>query len=250
MKLARQVIEPFNLQPMDAYTQYFQQYTLDVEGPSYIRTYTYFWAGPDMPKNSSEKFPLVMVLHGTSGNGYAAKYLVSSPLAEKHPSFVFVPVLGEGNSWALLPENGTPAPEKLGDNYALGDMVRMITHLEDIYPIDRSRIYVVGCSSGGTGVWAVAHYYPDFFAAGLVASGLWSPADAPNLTRMPLWVENGALDPIASAASASELVQLINSYKGNATYTEFPDMSHNCPSGELYSDTVWDWLFKQRLSGR
>ena len=54
-KLVRQVIEPFNLQPMDTYTQYFQQYTLDVEGPSYVRTYTYFWAAPDIPKNSHEK---------------------------------------------------------------------------------------------------------------------------------------------------------------------------------------------------
>lgn len=229
---------PRNHEPMEEYTGYFERFQIPVGN----RTYTYFWYEPEKPWPDDVKFPLVLVLHGAPGKAYAAKHLVTDSLASKYPAFLLVPVLAAGRYWAL-----PSAGDTIDGQYALGDMVEMIKSVAAIYPVDPARIYVAGCSDGGTGVYGAARFFPDFFAGGVALSGSWDPADGVNMTRMPLLAMHGAKDEVIPADQARMLNEIIRSRGGTAFYKEFPDVGHDCPATYLYTDKIWDWLFSQKL---
>lgn len=243
------VIAPMTDTPMQEHTRYFKRYSLDVTTPRYTRNYTYFWREPAVKGEPGQKFPLVMFLHGSSGGSYGAKYLIAPPLNTQYPAFVFVPVLAESNPWALKPEGTKNLPQKIGDDYALPDMVRILQRLVTLYPIDTDRIYVIGCSLGGIGAYGAARYYPDIFAAAVPISGEWNPLDAAGMTKIPMLIMHGARDTILPASNSVEMAEMIKSYGGRVHYAEFSSMAHNCPAPELYSDKVWTWLFSKKRGG-
>lgn len=230
---------PRNNEPMEDYTQYFDSFQIPVGH----RTYTYYWYEPDKPWPEGVKFPLVLILHGAPGKAYAAKFLVSEPAVSKYPAFLLVPVLAPRHLWAFPANKAT-----LDSQYALGDMVKMIKEIASVYPVDMDRIYVIGCSDGGTGVYGAVRYFPDFFAAGVALSGAWVPGDGVNMTHMPVLAIHGKLDNVIHADQAQALTQIINSRGGDAQYVEIPDMGHQCPSPQLYTDKTWSWMFDRKLS--
>ncbi len=233
------VEKPRNEVPAEDYNGYFERYQIPVGR----RTYTYFWYSPDKPWPEGLKFPLVLILHGAPGKAYAAKWLITDPTGMKHPAFILIPALSIRRHWA--------APSKTGElpkRYALGDIIEIVKQVSTLYPVDTKRIYVVGCSDGGTGVYGAARYFPDVFAAGIAMSGSWDPADGVNMTKMPLLAMHGALDQIIPPDQAKALNEIIRSRGGNAFYNEFPEMGHQCPSEDLYADKIWDWMFGQKRS--
>jgi predicted peptidase len=240
------VVVPMTDAPMQEHTRYFKRYSLDVTTPQYTRSYTYFWREPAVQAQPGQKFPLVMFMHGSTGGSYGAKYLIAPPMNTEYPAFVFVPVLEEGNLWALKPEGTQNLPDKMGDNRALPDMVRIIQRLAALYPVDTDRIYAIGCSLGGIGAYGAARYFPDVFAAAVPISGEWNPLDAPGMTKIPMLIMHGARDTLLPASNSAEMAEMIKSYGGRVYYAEFPSMSHNCPAPELYSDKVWAWLFSKK----
>jgi len=239
----RAVIMPLDDQPMREYTPYFQKFQIDVTTQSYIRTYTYHWYEPTAQDG---KVPLVVVLHGSTGKSYAAEHLITPSLSERHPAYIFVPVIAETNAWADVPQDNDNLPNELSDGFALPDMVRIIKNLQQLYPIDPTRIYVTGCSMGGIGSFAAARYYPDVFAAAIPISGAWNPVDGANMTNIPMWVLHGKLDDAVPIESAADTARMIKSYGGDIHYTAFSNMGHQCPSPRLYNEKIWHWLFSQR----
>lgn len=228
---------PRNNAPMGELTSLFEQ----MQAPINNRLYTYYWFQPERPWPEGIKFPLILLLHGAPGNVYEAPYLATRPLSNRYPAFLLAPVLAKGRYWALPSEN----PD-LSAEYALGDMVELVKQMAAVYPVDMNRIYVAGCSDGGTGVYGAARYFPDIFAAGVAFSGSWEPSDGVNMTRMPLLAVHGAADTVIPAEQARMLVEIIRSRGGPAWYKEFPLMSHQCSSKELYTSDAWEWLFSQK----
>jgi pimeloyl-ACP methyl ester carboxylesterase len=55
------------------------------------------------------------------------------------------------------------------------DVIRAIREMRKFYPVDENRIYLVGPSMGGAGVWQIAMHYPGMFAgiAPINAQGDW-----------------------------------------------------------------------------
>lgn len=235
-------IVPRMAQPMGKHTNLFQK----LQFPGKNNLYTVFMREPARPWPLNVKFPLVVFLHGASGRVYGTDHLISDDMAYKYPAFVIVPVLGGGTYWALPTKiSGDPRPQ-LNEQYALNDVVSMIQQIATSYPIDTTRIYVVGCSDGGTGVFGAAQYYPDVFAAGLALSGSWDPEEGINMTDMPLWIMHGQYDSIIPAEQTKALAEIIKSRGGPVHFTEFENMEHECGSPLLYSEASWKWLFKQK----
>ncbi len=223
----------------------FEKKTAAIKGISGLRNYTYYWFAPDLDGAPDDlSLPLVLVLHGGTGMSYAAGFLTEEKNRLAFPAFILTPMLSRGRLWAYPQDrNRQPPPNRFG----LADIVRLIDMLADQHPIDRSRIYVIGCSDGGTGAFGAVRFFPDIFAGAVALSGHWHPPDAPNMTSVPLLAVHGVLDTVIAPENAEDTVTLIRSYGGrNAHYIEIPYMSHNCPSSELYQPLVWEWLFQQR----
>ena len=229
--------KPRDTAPVDEFTQYFDSFEIPVRN----KIYTYHWYQPDKPWPDKIKFPLILVLHDGYGKAHAAKFLISKAIAAQHPAFILIPMLSAGRQWASASE-----PDKAQNKHALRDTVNIVKNISSIYPIDMARIYILGCSGGGTGVYSAARHYSDFFAAGVTFSGQWDPPDGVNMTNMPLWAIHGEIDAVVPAEYPKTIVEIINSRGGNARYKELKGVEHDCSSGLFYTPDVWEWLFSHK----
>jgi len=240
--------KPRTLQPVEEYTKFYTQKKFKAHRENGSdHGLTYYWYQPEPPYPDGLKFPLVLLLHGGTGNSYAGKFLIQKDIRLEFPAFIVVPVLSATKTWAFtsrMPDFPSK-PFFKGKEQDLPDAIQLIANLASEYPIDINRIYVVGCSEGGVGVFGAARYYSDVFAAGIAISGGWAAEDAPQMTNMPLLAIHGSLDKNVTVSLSRNMVAAIRKAGGQAEFIEIPDMGHECPSSRLYSKSVWKWLFSR-----
>lgn len=216
----------------------------------------YRWLAPDSLL-SGVRYPLVIFLHGAGERGsdntaqlkHVLPRLAESPRREQFPTYVFAPQCPDSQRWS----NGV-FDEKTR-NYLLTDTMSQPLTLSmqalgaflQRYPIDTTRIYVVGLSMGGAGVWELAFRYPDLFAAAVPICGFADQRFAERITHLPTWVFHGADDEVVPAAYSRQIVVALRMAGGSPVYTEFPGVGHES-WGPAFSNLpfVYDWLFAQR----
>ncbi|PFG09667.1 MULTISPECIES: alpha/beta hydrolase family esterase [unclassified Marinobacter] len=142
--------------------------TLDEFGtdPGSLQSYTY------IPKNFPKNGPLVVVLHGStqsaesydSGSGWSA-------LADECGIALLFPEQRKTNN-AIKSFNWF----KFGDSHRGGgeplSIRHMIKQVVDDHPIDPSRVFITGMSSGGAMAAVMLATYPEVFAGGAIIAGL------------------------------------------------------------------------------
>lgn len=229
---------------MEYNTRYFDkmQYERMVGNQKHVLTW-YFRA--PVHAVPGRKYPLVMVLHGRPGLAYAAEHMVMTEMERDFPAFVFVPTAPVSYAWAVPEKKDSPYAQFV-DRQSLPGAMEILTHVMQDYPVDKNRVYIIGCSEGGIGVLGAVLRYPDVFAAAVAVSSTWDVDEAPQMTKVPLWIKHGAQDPALPAATARAIAESIRTHGGNVQYTEIPDMGHACPSATLYPRELWEWMFEQR----
>merc|ERR1712032_348330 len=102
---------------------------------------------------------------------------------------------------------------------------------------DASRIYALGESMGGGGVWALAGKNPERFAAVVPCAGhLTCDAEKTgqkdlvirNLLSKPIWVFHSADDTKAPVEESETAVELLTQLGSNAKFTRYIDAGHAC----------------------
>ncbi len=237
----------------------------------------------------SEKYPLIVVLHGAGGGGNRS--LMRTSFQEEHPCFVLVPKTK--GTW----ENPKTEDPKLSEEdlrkYSTGsrklvkkairriqgdkpkELLRVIGLVEKYRkekPIDSNRVYVLGHSMGGMGSWYAIWERPDLFAAAIPSSGvlpLW--LDRKRFLAVPVWAFHGGNDRSVPTEGTRDLFASMKELGGNMKYTELKGEGHmsnriafafkgdDPEKGfitQYSSDScdktpdVWEWLFRQNLSDR
>lgn len=242
---------PRTAEPMAELTRFFEHHIFGAKeengGGHDLHFYLY---QPEKPYPPEVKFPLVLVLHGGPGNGYAAQALVERAVMRlNYPAFIVVPVLPLHKTWAFpeaFPEDVPLKEYFIGKEQDLPDAVDIIRELSKKYPVDTDRIYAIGCSEGGVGVYGALRNHADVFAAGVAISGLWTATDAAHLTKRPLVIMHGGLETDTPVELARAVAQQIKKHGGSVQYVEMAGMNHACPSPVFYGETTWKWLFAQR----
>jgi predicted peptidase len=100
---------------------------------------------------------------------------------------------------------------------------------------------------GGFGTWEAIQRRPGFFAAAIPVCGGGDTAQAPKLTKMPIWVWHGDSDRAVRTSHSRDMVAAIRKAGGKCLYTEVPNCGHGVWPRVYGSAQVWDWLFAQRL---
>jgi polyhydroxybutyrate depolymerase len=152
-------------------------------------------------------YPIVMMFHGSSGNG--EKFFNISGWKEKGEEEKFIAVFPSALEYCMI-ENGRQHRTTKWNNGAtqeeacpvqiLKDDVffvrKMLDTIQSVFPIDRNRIYASGFSNGGVFVGKLAIEMSDVFAALTMASGSLNPLDSARPKRnIPLAYIVGANDP-------------------------------------------------------
>jgi hypothetical protein len=187
---------------------------------------------PQDYKSNTNKYPLVISLHGIKekGNTLSSLSLVDNVGLPRYVSY------GQQYPFILIsPQLKTSMGKWTGDY-----VMAVINHVKTYLRVDPSRIYLTGLSLGGGGVWSVVSAYPNVFAAIVpVCSGYNVKSGAPYIagSDVPVWGFHGDADAIVSETVTISMISEVNKYKPSPTskVTIFPKMGHN----------IWDKVYKE-----
>lgn len=248
----------------------------------------------NLVEQSRTIYPLIVCLHGMGGRGEDnerqmkpwTQILADEKLRRKHPAFVVAPQTK--SIWAsneakpaITKEMIAQWPEAWRNTYKSGrqpwlfdykgdleTLFALIDELTATLPIDPSRIYILGHSMGGLGVWNALCADPDRFAAAISAAGGLAPwLDPKQAVDVPIWSFHGIADKTIPIDFTEYAFERMKKSHGIMKLTRLKGVSHDANEAafsyegdqtdkgfvtEYSSDRcdrtpdVWDWLFAQK----
>jgi predicted peptidase len=200
------------------------------------------------------KYPLVIFLGGTHERGannikqlkYAGPFFNNRENRRKYPCFVVIPQCPTGQNWVHKESYFGTVPLAPEATEPLQLTVKLILSLERRLNIDTKRLYVMGISSGASGVWDLTARYPEMFAAATPFAGCGDVNQASRLIRTPIWIFHGAVDLVVNPKCSRLMYHAILKAGGNPRYTEYPMTGHVCWVRAFKEPELLCWLFAQR----
>jgi predicted peptidase len=186
----------------------------------------------------SRSWPLILYLHGRSLSGDNLSLLTRYGLPDRlqddegFPFIVVAPQVPAGQSWT--------------DTDRLTALVRDVAAK---YPVDRTRIYLIGYSMGAGGVWREAIAHPDLFAAASPAAA-WTPEPseeiASALEDLPIRIYHGTADEVAPFARAEAMAEALDRAGIDVTFTVFQGADHGELTHIYKDDELYGWLLEHQ----
>jgi predicted peptidase len=199
---------------------------------------------------TGKKFPIILWLHNAlargsdnlaqiSGTNYPGTHLWTTPEAQsKFPVFVLAPQTSDTKAWARPHANTPPVSIRLA--------LEILDAIEKEYAIDLDRVYVVGQSMGGEGVWMTMAVAPGRFAAGIALCGYGEAWMIERIAKIPAWVFQGDADDIVPVEHAREWIAALRKAGGAPRYSEYPGVGHQVWDKAFAEPDLLPWLSSQR----
>ncbi|HBE78502.1 MAG TPA: phospholipase [Firmicutes bacterium] len=203
---------------------------------------------------SNQKFPAILFLHGSgergSDNGkqlnYIAQIFDDPAMRQKYPCFVIAPQCPTNQNWVVKESYSGSVLQSAEPTKPLGETMELIHALSKDLPIDSGRMYVIGISSGGSGVWDLLARYPRLFAAAVPFSGSGDDKKAYLMVKTPIWAFHGGRDILVNPNTTRMMIQAIRKAGGDPRYTEYPNLFHNTWNKTFHDPAFFQWLFAQK----
>lgn len=241
----------------------FEKQSEGLQNRFQARTHKSDWVMPYrlFRPEATGSLPLVIYLHGSGGLGddnekqlglgniFGTRVWLLPENQKNFPCFVLAPQTDRG--WIRYDLSQQPAQELSGfgdgNRLALEIVARLRQEFSGRQSIDQRRIYVMGQSMGGSGVWNMITYRPRFFAAAVVCCGGVSLDDGTGSIETPLWNFHGDSDKSVPVSSSRERIAARRKAGGHPFYTEYPGVDHNVWEWAFTEPSLVKWLFTQRL---
>ncbi|MET0283191.1 MAG: dienelactone hydrolase family protein [Polyangiales bacterium] len=202
--------------------------------------------------DAEHPLPLVLYLHSNGRQGVDNEAHVDYRVTRwvenqrEHPCFVLAPQLPKGY-W--VDTNFAKGSYRFDDG-KVGQSMQLVIELLELfqkrYPIDRTRIYVVGTSLGGYGTWDLMMRRPQLIAAGVPIEGGGDPTQAIRVAGIPIWAFHGAKDKTVPVTATRAMIEALKAIHASPRYTEYPDVDHeSAPRAFAAGTGLDDWLFEQ-----
>ena len=177
-------------------------------------------------------WPLVMALHGGSGNGRG--FLWNWLRDARSRGAILIAPTATGTTWALMGED-TDTP----------NLVRILDAVRSRWNIDSTRMLLTGMSDGGTFCYVTGFESTSPFTHLAPVSATFHPlmaemADAERLRGLPVHIVHGKLDWMFPVQVARQTSQALSAAGANVTYRELDDLSH-CYPREMNAE-ILQWL--------
>ena len=190
----------------------------------------------DYDARQSEKFPLVLFLHGAGERGDdLEKVKIHGPpkLVAQGKQFPFV---------LVSPQVPT------GGRWNADELAKVLDELTNKLRIDRQRLYVTGLSMGGSGTWSLVAAYPDKFAAAMPMCGRGDLASVEKLAKTPIWVLVGAKDREQTVQNCQEMGLALAKAGCKGRLTVYFELPHECWTVTYNNPETYEWLLSHRLA--
>ncbi len=209
------------------------------------------------PKRGRKPIPMVLYFGGTGEHGtnlvdqfhqttIFAK-LTDPKFQERHPCYVFAPMLPKGGVIrSALPGNVSALAALINDAlYAVAGSLNSP-------PVDTNRFYLTGLSYGGVVAFELPCAFPGRFAASVPVSCFQSAFMIPKTQPGNYWLlynESAYRSPEAKQTLV-DLARTVEERGGDFRVATFPDTGHDAWSKAWREDRVWDWMFSKTTDGR
>jgi len=166
-------------------------------------------------------WPLVVALHGGSGNG--RNFLWSWLRDARSRGAILVTPTATGRTWALSgPDPDTP------------NLIRLLNYVRGRWNIDPARMLLTGMSDGGTFTYVSGLEPTSPFTHLAPVSAAFHPmlasfAEPERITGLPIHIVHGALDWMFPVDMAREAAADLGKSGAAVTYVEIDDLSHTYP---------------------
>ena len=181
-------------------------------------------------------WPLVMALHGGSGNGRG--FLWSWLRDARSFGAIVVAPTATGTTWALTGEDT--------DSANLG---RILDAVRSRWNIDPAKLLLTGMSDGGTFCYVTGLESASPFTHLAPVAATFHPlmaemADAARLRGLPVYLVHGRLDWMFPVQVARQTREALSAAGADVTYRELDDLSH-CYPREM-NGPILNWLAGER----
>ena len=185
-------------------------------------------------KNSEEKFPLLIFLHGGGESGEdIEKVKTHGPpkLIEEGKDFPFL-VLSPQNRYEKKFWNGQT-------------VISLLDTIVKSYRVDEDRIYLTGMSRGGYGAWSIAMQYPKRFAALVPICGASPLPYARWIKDIPIWVFHGELDDTIPVEESIGITDYLIELGADVQLTTYPNIGHNSWDTTYSNPELYQWMLSK-----
>jgi phospholipase/carboxylesterase len=177
-------------------------------------------------------WPLVMALHGGSGNGRG--FLWSWLRDARSRGAIVIAPTATGRTWALM-----------GDDTDTPNLMRILEIARSRWNIDPKRLLLTGMSDGGTFCYVTGLESTSPFTHLAPVAATFHPlmasvADAERLRGLPVYLVHGRLDWMFPVQVARQAQQALSVAGAAVTYRELDDLSHTYP--REINAAILDWL--------
>jgi phospholipase/carboxylesterase len=181
-------------------------------------------------------WPLVMALHGGSGNGRG--FLWSWLRDARSLGAILVAPTATGNTWALMGED-TDTP----------NLARILDSVRSRWNIDPTKLLLIGMSDGGTFCYVTGLESASPFTHLAPVAATFHPlmaemADAERLRGLPIYLVHGRLDWMFPVQVARQTKDALAAAGADIIYRELDDLSH-CYPREMNAP-ILNWLAGKR----
>ena len=179
-------------------------------------------------------WPLVVGMHGGSGNGGA--FLWSWVREARTRGFVVIAPTAQGQTWSLM------EPELDGPN-----IDHMVEQVGSDWNLDPARQLLTGMSDGGTFTYVLGLRGDCRFTHLAPVAAVFHPmmmisADAERLRGLPVHIVHGTQDWMFPPEIARSAERTLSQAGVDVVYREIADLSHTYPRDE--NARILDWFLK------
>lgn len=185
-------------------------------------------------QNVSQKWPLVLFLHGAGESGTDIEKVKIHGLPKIVQTKTDFP--------AIVVSPQCPSAQEGWNRFLLKDLLDNL--LKDLR-VDASRVYVTGLSMGGRGTWEMLAYYPEMFAAAVPICGWGDTRLIRRASKVPIWVFHGAKDRVVPLYHSVELVEILQRENADVKITVYPDAGHDSWTETYNNPELYEWLFSK-----
>ena len=203
------------------------------------KTYDFKEAGKEMEYalfvpsgyDKGKKTPLTVALHGLYSNPHQIiRYPGLTDLAEKHAHIVVAPMGYNPRGWygaPIMTKRNPDDPKNLSE-LSEKDVMNVLDTVRKDYNIDPDRVYLLGHSMGGGGVWHLALKYPHLWAAlAPIAPATLRPATSvEKIKHLPVILVQGAKDTLVKTERVRPWADEMKKLKMTYEYLEIADGDH------------------------
>jgi predicted peptidase len=202
--------------------------------------------------DSTKKYPLILWLHGKGERGndntrqmtLIKKWLPDSLEKQNYKSFLLAPQCSDDRTWSIYDklakeitfDTSTPEIQK--------SIISLMDSLSEKYPIDTTRIYIMGISMGGFGVFDMTTRFPDLFAAAIPICGGADPKQTEKLLKTAIWAFHGEKDMVVDKRHSKVTMEKLKD--DHHILTTYPSTGHDAWNKSFKEKDLLRWLFLQR----